>query len=350
VCVAVGYYNNPKKGKATLAERWNGKKWSIQPTPNPTGNFGHGSELDALSCSSRTACTAVGTSVGGKALAERWNGSRWSIQRTPTAVGAALAGVSCTSAMACTAVGSYSYVGGLGLALTLAEHWNGAKWSIESTPDPGAKTNGLSAVSCTSVKACTAVGEYVGKAGQATLAEHWTGNRWSIQTTSNPQAGYPSRVLESSLGGVSCISSSPACAAVGNSIAPPGYTQTLAEQWNGRVWSIQDTISPIGEDSSLNGVWCMAATACTAVGNTSVNGTISVPLAEAWNGKRWANETTSEPAGGLDSSLGDVSCTSATACTAVGSYRLRSQSVVTVPLAERWNGKIWTIQTTPNLA
>lgn len=58
-----------------LAERWDGTRWRIEPTPHPAGsptNF-----LNGVTCSSRRACTAVGSAVAGKIrvpLVERWNG------------------------------------------------------------------------------------------------------------------------------------------------------------------------------------------------------------------------------------------------------------------------------------
>ena len=45
--------------------------WSIQTTPNPAG--GSGSILNGVSCTSASACTAVGNSSNGT-LAEGWNG------------------------------------------------------------------------------------------------------------------------------------------------------------------------------------------------------------------------------------------------------------------------------------
>jgi hypothetical protein len=70
-------------GEPALAERWNGSRRSVLPTPNPPSGTQYG--LESVSCTSARACTAVGT-YGNDAfgLAERWNGSRWSIQRTPT--------------------------------------------------------------------------------------------------------------------------------------------------------------------------------------------------------------------------------------------------------------------------
>src|SRR5262249_58144572 len=58
-CTAVGGRLVPTRtGPATLAERWNGHTWSIQPTPNPPG---HGFKLlNGVACTSRSSCMAVG--------------------------------------------------------------------------------------------------------------------------------------------------------------------------------------------------------------------------------------------------------------------------------------------------
>ncbi len=42
-----------------LAEGWDGTKWAVQTTPNPTGASGD-SDLSGISCASATACMAVG--------------------------------------------------------------------------------------------------------------------------------------------------------------------------------------------------------------------------------------------------------------------------------------------------
>src|SRR5947209_6096110 len=101
--------------------------WAVQTTPNPDGKQ---NQLQAVSCTSVTACTAVGFAAG-KSLAERWDGTGWSAQTTvnPARVTApvALFGLSCPSTTACTAVGST----GTG---TLAERWNGTRWWVQPAP------------------------------------------------------------------------------------------------------------------------------------------------------------------------------------------------------------------------
>jgi len=327
-CTAVASYNNSTGAGVTLAEAWNGKTWTIEPTPNPNGATE--SSLTGVSCASATACTAVGydNSPGyDVTLAEAWNGKTWVVEPTPNAPNggqpSSLAGVSCTSATACTAVGGYTNSPD---DLTLAEAWNGKKWTIVPTPNPnGATGSSLTAVSCASAIACTAVGQYYDSAGrQVALAEAWNGGKWTIAPPLIPNGA--TRIS------LSCASAT-ACTAVG------GYNnRTLAEAWNGKTWVIEPTPNPTGTSlGSLSEVSCASATACTAIGYYQHNEfSDQMTLVEAWNGKTWAIKRSPNP-----SSLSGLSCTSATACTAVGSLSNRT-------LAEAWNGKTWVIEPTPN--
>jgi hypothetical protein len=104
-CTAVG------TGNGTLAEVWDGSAWTIQPTPNPSDGFGL-MALSDVACGRSTACTAVGLyfkqSGGPVTLAERWNGSSWEIQPTPKLRGSSgygLYAIACPRIHACTAVG-----------------------------------------------------------------------------------------------------------------------------------------------------------------------------------------------------------------------------------------------------
>jgi hypothetical protein len=350
-CTAVGAYTNSAGTRVTLAERWDGTSWAIQPTPNVPGATD--SFLEGVSCTSASACTAVGryTIVAGTVvtLAERWDGTSWTIQPTPNPAGATfseLLGVSCASASACTAVGLY--INSAGTVVTLAERLSGLVWAIQATPKPaGATGSELLGVSCTSTfltKACTAVGAYTNSAGTTvTLAERWNGTSWVIQPTPAP-AGATLSVL----GAVSCTSAS-ACEAAGAYITSAGTTVMLAERWDGTSWVIQPTPAPAGATSSaLYAVSCTSASACTAVGGYVNSGGDVVTLAERWDGTSWAIQSTPNPAGADSSSLEGVSCTSPSACTAVGHYV--NSAGTTVTLAEAWDGTSWTIQPTPNPA
>ena len=307
--------------------------WAVQSTPNPSQSSG----LLGVSCSSGTACTAVGSYVNSAAvsvtLAEHWNGTKWTVQSTPNPSGAQysqLLGVSCSSGTACTAVGSYE--NSSAVFVTLAEHWNGTKWTVQSTPNPsGARYSELEGVSCSSGTACTAVGDYVNSARvDVTLAEHGSYTKWTIQSTPNPSGAQSSDLL-----GVSC-SSGTACTAVGDYVNSAAVAVTLAERWNGTKWTVQSTPNPSGAQFSvLVGVSCSSGTACTAVGAYDNSAAIGdyVKLAEHWNGTNWTIQSTPNPSGAQGSLLQGVSCSSGTACTAVGGYENSSAGVVT--LAER---------------
>ena len=322
--------------------------WRVSSTPNPTGE--KQSRLEGVSCASASACTAIGYYEGSSgatlALAEGWNGEEWKEQTVSTPTGATeteLNGVSCTSLSVCTAVGAY--LNSAGVWVPLAERWNGGAWAVQEPPSPaGAKASGLLGVSCASTSACTAVGAYIDSVGAyVTLAESWNGTAWSIKETPNPAGAKQGQLL-----GVSCASSN-ACTAVGeyeNSAGTAWLAQ--AEIWNGETWSLQEPPSPTGATTTWpNGVSCTSASACTAIGYFIPSTGGSSTLAESWNGRVWTVQSTPNPTGAQNNELRGVSCTSSTVCTAVGFYD-HGSPVEELTLAERWNGTEWSIQTTPN--
>jgi hypothetical protein len=323
---------------ASQAAAAGGSSWKLQPIQS--SKIGQ-ARLAAISCGAVTTCMAVGTERAKSfGFAELWNGSAWKPAVIAEPSGANLSGlqgVSCLSASACTVVG-YSF-NTSGNEFTLAERWNGSHWSIESTPSPGVYGPQLFAVSCPTSTSCTAVGSYqaVVSGPQQTLVEHWNGTAWSVQTSPNV-SGSTFNLLT----GVACTSAS-SCIAVGYSEDGSGSEHMLAEGWNGTVWSIESTPYSSGlTEGNFNGVSCTSATACTAVGNETSN-TELVTLVERWNGQAWAIQ--SSPSGYVGE-LEGVSCTSATACTATGMYEPVNGPFIT--LAERWNGTSWAIKSIPS--
>jgi hypothetical protein len=196
------------------------------PVPaQPTGGFD--STLTSVSCTSPSACTAVGyystASGGSQALAERWDGTSWTVQATP-AVDSTMYGVSCGSATACTAVGNtFGYPAGI---TTLAETWRHGTWRVQRTRFlPGPFFHGFNGVSCRSARSCAAAGDYdTGLNVAATLAEVWNGRAWAIQHTPPP----PSRGSNSTLAAVSRQSAT-SFLAVGSHSGTAGVSVTLAE-------------------------------------------------------------------------------------------------------------------------
>ncbi len=314
-CTAVGSVGNAPE---TLVESWNGTAWSVVPSPDP----GSGDNiLYGVSCASATACTAVGVSIqkvtgGGrtsKALVESWNGTAWSTVPTPDPGNKTLVGVSCVSATDCTAVGSSG-----NSAMTLVESWNGTAWSVVPSPNASGSINELLAVSCVSATACSAVGQYYNSQDlPRTLAESWNGTAWSVEPSPNKGSG------ENYLTGVSCVSAT-ACTAVGDG-SSTHKNRTLVETWDGTAWSVVPSPNKgSGTGDVLTGVSCVSATACTAAGwyFPTSHGDGVRTLVESWNGTAWsAVPTPNKVSGAGRNHLDGVSCVPATACNAVGYYQ-----------------------------
>jgi len=328
LCVAAGYDTYAEK---SFAQVWNGSEWEL--AFKKLSNTSR-----AISCPSTTSCIAVGQAGSGSsstAAAERWYyvgvfGVKWSNGALSLAQPAGgsevrLNDVSCTSESACTAVGSYLKEG---KTKTLAERYNGSTWSIQTTPNPESGSAQLLGVSCPSITSCKAVGKREGE----TFAESWNGSEWTIVSTPNP-AGTERRLEK-----VSCNSAS-ACMAVG-SYTPSGEARkAFAESWNGSTWSVLTVPKPTAAKGAveLSSVSCPTSTSCYAVGKYVSSEGVPVEektLAETWNGTAWTVQSTPNPEGRTLNALKGVSCTPTSACTAVGSTAKSASDKVT--LGERW--------------
>jgi hypothetical protein len=280
------------------------------------------------------ASAAVGSAAGVSPSA-----SAWTAQATLLPAGAtsgAFSSVSCTYKTSCIAVG-VSYHGNHP-GQRLAERWQGSAWSIISGGRRPAGASGvrLDAIACLSPTSCTAVGWYYNSAEtQVPLAEHWNGTAWAIRATPSPAGATGSELIA-----VSCASDK-SCVATGNATDTSDNSTPLAEYWNGTSWTIQPTPSPVSEDgSAFTAVSCTTATSCTAVG-TYDPAEQEEPFAESWNGSGWTLQSMPGATGGYPAYVGALSCTSAASCIAVGWYD--NPNDAQVGLAEHWNGSTWTI-------
>ena len=212
-------------------------------------------------------------------------------------------------------------------------------WSIQPTPMPiGATSSNFQSVSCTASSACTGVGWYVNSSSNnMPFAERWNGTAWTEQTAPSPTGA-----VSGTLSGAACTSSI-WCTAVG-SYVEGSTAKPLAETWNGLSWALQTTPVPTGSiNASLRDVSCTSSTACTAIGTYYTGSGGNLPLAMRWNGTAWTIQSMAIPSGAKSNSLKGVSCASSTACTAVGWYENSSGEWRT--LIEFWNGSTWTLQT-----
>ncbi len=322
-CMAVGY--NKYLGKV-FAESWDGSGWTIARS-----DLGGGTE-PAVSCVGLTTCFIITTSSGGTQGTTilfqsgegktGWNNTGNSFAAPAGATEWRLRDISCSSETACTAVG-YRYSSASGYK-TLIERYDGTSWSIQESPEPskGNGYNALASVSCPSAQYCLAVG----KADSKPFAEEWEGSKWALAPVGVSETG--------TLEDVSCGSAN-SCTAVGylgwwdpSSGFEWVQSETLIESWDGSQWTEieapQPSEEPLASDARLSAVSCTSANACLAVGafltDEGEAGKEEKALAEIWDGSEWVTRPSAvSPA--VFSALAGVSCTATDQCTGVGAAR-----------------------------
>lgn len=209
-------------------------------------------------------------------------------------------------------------------------------WSELPAPVPlFGQLGELAGVSCPTTTYCVAVGTAFNAAGmEMPLVESMSGSTWTVA-----DVPVSANATVARLWGVSCASSS-LCVAVGDS-GDSNSDSPMAEVWDGKAWSMDNVPFPAATiDAYLVAVSCSSASACMALGRYFPTGSTNTStFADSWNGKNWSLETTQNPASPADVALSGVSCTAASSCIAVGSDSAG-------PLAESWNGSSWSVQAT----
>ena len=176
----------------TLAQHWDGSTWTIVPTLNP-GPYRN--DLTGVSAVSSSDVWAVGyyqSDAQGRfhTFAEHWNGLTWSLSLTtanPSSDFSLLFAVTAISTSEVWAVGTYQ----IGVSqVPMAQHYNGSTWSNSFVMNPGlGDTNGLFSISAWSSTDIWAVGSVVTTQGTPPLppgqplAEHYDGASWTIKPT-----------------------------------------------------------------------------------------------------------------------------------------------------------------------
>jgi subtilisin family serine protease len=228
---------------------------------------------------------------------------------------------------------------------TVFDAVNVPRWRVQPyNEDPkGGLDSWLEDVSCVSAIDCFAVGY----SGMQPLVKRWNGKGWSLQT-----AKPPSTAVETKLEGISCTSASH-CVAVGTYREASGEWHTLAMLWNGSAWAEQGTPTPTTEAGTdrgyLRDVSCTSESACVAVGvhhyQISPGNEWQRTMALHWDGKKWTMITAPQAEAPPNPSatyndLQAVSCDSATTCMATGFYYDNAVGQWKM-LATRWTGTAW---------
>ena len=221
--------------------------------------------------------------AGRQAAPVSLTGSGWSVQPSYSfgSLDNILAGVSAASATDAWAVGAY-YPSSSNVLATLAQHFDGTRWTAYPLPNVGVQENCLLAVSMPSPGTAWAVGYFVnGKFQQQTLIEHFNGSVWSVVPSPSPGA------LQNILYGVAAISSSDVWA-VGGQEDSMGVWHTLTEHWDGFAWSVIKAMDAGSSGNQFYAVTALASNDVYAVGQQSGAEFPSTALIEHWNGKVWS--------------------------------------------------------------
>jgi hypothetical protein len=104
-CLAIGHRSD-EDTYYPLVEQFNGRRWTVVPTPLPPG--GLASDVDDVSCGHSVGCVAVGWWVGPSGRSQMlatWDGTAWSYPSLEVHPQGELKAVDCSDARHCVAVG-----------------------------------------------------------------------------------------------------------------------------------------------------------------------------------------------------------------------------------------------------
>ncbi|MGA2133704.1 MAG: hypothetical protein ABSH50_15535 [Bryobacteraceae bacterium] len=146
---AVGFEGAENDNSGTFVMHYNGTSWKKVISPSVGSGANQFNGVLALAPNN---VWAVGFStpvpppkeVARLTLIEHWDGTSWSIATSPNMgpnsiyESNVLYGITAVSSSDVWAFGSYFAASGSEHQMTLLQHWDGASWTIQPSPDPGA--------------------------------------------------------------------------------------------------------------------------------------------------------------------------------------------------------------------
>lgn len=341
VCFAAG---SDSSGNAVVEQTTDaGGQW-VQDTNGVTGlGLNAISCADADHC-----VAVGGVSLGGiigpsnAVLVTTDGGASWDAS-TVSSVAGYLTSVSCADAEHCWATAAVGIVGASTVIATTdgATSWTTLPWSAPplSAGRGGPMTSQLNAITCTTDSDCLAVGQAT---YQTTLSPPME-NEGVVSTTDDGGQSWQSQLITANdITGISCASAD-TCVAVGqdtvvseqdNLFSAYGLTTTDgAATWSVSTLSGGTELAG-GNAPSLNAVSCFDTEHCVAVGVvTDTNEYETAVIGTADGGTTWSDQATSVPTG---SPLEGVACVSASTCWAVGFTTTGSVVIHTINDGVAW--------------
>jgi hypothetical protein len=266
---------SPSQG---LVEHWNGSSWSIVPVPQVGAQDNVLGGVAATSANDVWAVGYSTPSLGAlQTLIEHWNGAGWSVVQAPPPPGNGnnlLIAVAAVSPSDAWAVGAYNQTA-TAAAVSLVEHWNGTSWSIVASPPNVPGTTGdnfLASVAEVAANDVWAAG--YGDTTQfsatnpnppsKTLAEHWDGATWSVVNSQNVTG-------DDAFFAVSATPGQGNAWAVGASKSATVF-QPLLERWNGSTFVSVISPNPNPAGGQLTAVMALSPNDVWSTGGSGTTG------------------------------------------------------------------------------
>lgn len=330
-CVVVGYYYDKTTWQGMILTG-SGSSWHARTAPVPHGAASIPySSLEAVTCSSASACVAVGEyqdKAGGQQgeILVR-SGASWKAIKAPLPGGASaepvassLQAVTCPSASSCVIVGFYENTTGMTNALVIAR--SGKTWSPARLPQPRSGVTYPQAVACSSVSKCAMMaGNFLSPGQGVGILFTGAGTAWKRIKVPLPKGA--STKATPNLTSLSCIPQAE-CLAVGT--YGSASARVIAVSGTGSSWHATNLPLPSGiraTNVALQSVACARPSICAATGTYTTSPANTRPLIELTAGHRWAAVSATLPAN-ADKASGistlSADCASAKLCVAVGFY------------------------------
>jgi hypothetical protein len=269
---AAGFYINAEYAQQTLIQHYDGKSWSIVPSPSPGARQ---NILYGIAAISDTDVWAVGgyqdASSVWHTLAEHYDGSAWSVSKTTLDAGAAGNQFYAVTAVSTNSVYATGNQSGSGFPTqVLTEHYDGHTWSVLGTPSDTTATPVALGITGTDTL-LNVVGDVENSVNPYTTLVA-TGAPGSLSILTNaPNSG----AGENDLFGAATASDGSTWAA-GWAVTPSSLTHfPLTLQGVNGQWSVVASPDPGTGDTGLAGITAIPGGGLWAVGVTSNNGNFS---------------------------------------------------------------------------
>jgi CHAP domain len=261
----------------------------------------------------------------------------------------------CPSTTACVAEGTYRDSSGSDQGFLVTG--SGTTWTAAKAPLPAGAISdpnrpeplrtSLTSAACPSAGECVAIGQYEDSSGNTEgMLLTGSGTTWTAteaplpgDAINDPGSAYPFRA---SLASVACPSASE-CVAVGEYQDSSGQYQGFLVTGSGTTWTATKA-APLPDgasaypDAGLSAVSCASATACVAIGSYLDSSGQFQGLLLTGSGTTWGATRAASPSGAAYP-LDSVACASGMPCVVVGSYW--NSANTSQPVLLTWSGTTW---------